>query len=279
MHPLSFLYYSSYWVILIHILYLWCSIKLPCSCLALTPHNIFKCDRPYLALVTEPDAASSVGRRLETVQVVKSALLVGKDVVNLISVRVDDDLDDRMLLLKDVVDVRNSVGGNEGVKIVLNVSGEDDWKAIKLALHYGADGIHVKERNWQSIPNIRSELEGNFIIGTSCHSVESAIRAAKVGCNYMFVGTCFPTLTHPEKGADDLEGPQLVQDIRLALNREGYDHILCFAIGGINVDNCNIPVSEYKADGVAAIRSITVSTDPGQSAKSMKVRMQKSSLG
>jgi len=95
--------------------------------------------------------------------------------------------------------------------------------------------------------------------------------------DYYFVGTCFLTASHPEKSADQLEGPTLPGQVRQALRGEASDQRkspcpVVFAIGGIDESNCSIPV-QHGADGVAVIRSILQADHPDQVAIDMHAAM------
>lgn len=269
-------------------------------CMSLTfSSQVFRKSSPYLALLTEPDAASCKRRRLETLDMLESAcccaydndydddeVVEAEDGVDLLSIRVDRECFDEEEL-KELLKCATQICGDRSI-VVLNISCEKGIPGNELywVVEYGADGVHVKESSWDRISRIKSDMKALFaqsgktkepIIGSSCHSVSSALRAARVGVDYLFVGTCFPTLTHPEKSEKDLEGPQLVREVRSSLNNEGYSHIPILAVGGINEKNCHIPVSsDFNADGVAVIRSITGATKSRQAVSSIKRALRRS---
>ena len=266
---------------------------------------------PMLAIITEPDAASSKVRMEQTIQALSKAMQSGK--VDLISIRCipnnevmhhednndsndnnnDNDNDNetslnafqnnvialtqRVISCRD--EIQNSFSDSETrmlrfPKIVIN----DNLEAV---LASNADGIHVKERNRKDIPQIRSRLNDQMkkstIIGTSCHSISSGNESkSKTMVDYLFVGTCYKTLSHPEKKTeDDLEGPALPGLVRQALldaHVEGSTSSVkipkIFAIGGINSVNCWEPIHKG-ADGVAIIRSIMQADDPKLASQSI----------
>ena len=100
------------------------------------------------------------------------------------------------------------------------------------------------------------------------------------GADYLFVGTCYLTQSHPEKQSlDQLEGPSLPGRVRQELyqiynNRpdstcsekksQSTSTLLpppiIFAIGGIDDQNCHEPVITFGADGAATIRTVMHST-------------------
>ena len=159
-----------------------------------------------------------------------------------------------------------------------------------------ADGVHVKESHREQLPSILERIfttgggagRGAAAVGMSCHSVPSALEAhTKYRPDYLLVGTCYPTPSHPEKTQSDVEGPDLPGQIRLELERiapsptdtdlgrMGGDAVVdgsspksefrrrpfVLGVGGINADNCG-RVVEGGADGVAVIRSVLAAPKP-----------------
>jgi thiamine monophosphate synthase len=243
------------------------------------------------------------------------------------------DLLTRLATLKERID---DGGGRredrKGGKFALVVNDDVDIVLEALSRNVGVDGVHVKERNALSIPTIRDGLERaiasssrlssssvvkggdaiiverRIVVGTSCHSIESGIGSYGLhprGPDYLFVGTCYPTDSHPEKStADQLEGPTLPGNVRRELhdiyhntNRDftvnddvdDDDHHLTtssriattrifppivFAIGGIDETNCREPVIRYGADGIAVIRTVMQAPDPGEVVQHMKRTMK-----
>jgi thiamine-phosphate pyrophosphorylase len=107
---------------------------------------------------------------------------------------------------------------------------------------------------------MRQRLGSDVTIGISAHSLESAIEAVtEYAPDYLFVGTCYKTTSHPEKSKADLEGPALPGQVQRAVTS-----IPVFAIGGIDETNCHEPVLRYGAHGVAVIRAVLRSSDPAQ---------------
>jgi len=139
-----------------------------------------------------------------------------------------------------------------------------------------------QKRKYNSDSNVTGESkeEPQVIIGTSAHSVDTALSTwKKYKPDYFFVGTCYLTKSHPEKNASDLEGPTLPGIVRRRLHDErkvedshNVPHV--FAIGGIDDENCHEPVVKYGADGVAVIRAVMQSSEPRQTVLEMKEQMQ-----
>jgi len=165
----------------------------------------------------------------------------------------------------------NSLKGQDELDFILVVNDNIDG-----AIDGGADGVHVKEKDAASIPSLREKFtaksgRSSCIVGTSCHSIESALLSNAYRPDYLFVGTCYLTQSHPEKTAVDmLEGPALPGKVKRALSSTSSDQNpqnppIIFAIGGIDETNSKEPVI-LGADGAAAIRSILCASDPAHAA-------------
>eukprot|EP00977_Amphora_coffeiformis_P012868 scaffold3267_cov142-Amphora_coffeaeformis.AAC.4 len=241
---------------------------------------------PYLAVITEPDACDSDEAVNRTFEAISQA--VSNSQVDLISIRqtvpagIQDKahVSDRLTRLsKQLLELSQEFP----FRLVVSSDWIDAIVHEKVRVH----GIHVKESHRERIPEIRKMFQNNnedafFIIGTSAHSVISAVDAwHKYRPDYMFVGTCYLTQTHPEKSVDDLEGPALPGLVAQALQNAIDDSSstwrpIIFAIGGIDAKNCHEPVRVYGADGVATIRAVLQSSDPAQTVREMKQNMQAS---
>jgi len=284
----------------------------------------FEKNIPLLAVITEPHACESDVRLEETFMALSQAVTTKK--VHIISIRLsrrptdDDDDDDDDLqkseiykrglkLARNLMDLATSSSTTNDFRVVCS----SDW--IDLAMEAQVHGIHVKESHLDQIPSIRERIllqqrqqrhlveeenQQQFLIGTSTHSIESAIESyTKFQPDYYFCGTCFLTTSHPEKTSeDDLEGPTLPGQVRQAL-KSIYDsqfmskqktnaddslveeslvqsssssscllppsslrrRPVVLAIGGIDETNCDIPI-RHGADGVAVIRAVLQANDP-----------------
>lgn len=226
---------------------------------------------PYVAIITETDACDSEARMEATLESIQSA--VQSNHVALVSVRVvgegSQEFSDRVVELIDSL-VRIATKNRFWVVVSSDLIGE--------AVKGGAHGIHVKEKHRGLIPEIRELFPFDPLIGTSAHSVQSALDAWSLyRPSYYFVGTCFLTESHPEKSEGKLEGPKLPGQVALALKKVCTDGnpATVFAIGGINESNCHEPVSRYGADGVATIRAVLQADDPSLVVQNMVSAMQK----
>jgi thiamine monophosphate synthase len=240
---------------------------------------------PYLALITEPDACDSSKRMEESFLAIERATRDGN--VDLVVVRTSDDvtpslIDERnankLELLHKLSQLKLSREKDDmGFKIVVN--NDLDMTITARSQNISIDGIHVKERNIDLIPSIRQQLQDSIpqsevanediIIGTSCHSLQSAMSSYQF-VNYLFVGTCYMTQSHPEKEKDQLEGPAFPGRIKEEMTRiftKSTSRVpIVFAIGGIDETNCHEPV-QFGADGVGVIRSVMRAGDPQMMAK------------
>lgn len=250
---------------------------------------------PYIAVLTEPDACKSKIRVEETVQAIEQAVMCGG--VNLVVLRVDDSTtedDDclKWMLLNRLAELRLKFN----FQLVVNNDVEIALRA--LSDNIIVDGVHVKEHKAHMIPTVRGEMQKfskKVIIGTSCHSLHSAAisyNASSLGPDYLFVGTCYLTQSHPEKqSTEQLEGPSFPGRVKQDLHRIFNDvknksninpHLspkpvqppIIFAIGGIDEQNCQEPVNTYGADGVAVIRTVMQASDPRGVVLRMKTAMK-----
>ena len=158
-----------------------------------------------------------------------------------------------------------------------------EWQS--LLTKSNAHGLHVKERHQQHMVQWRRRYNNTTncrIVGTSAHSLTSALHAqSQYQPDYLFVGTCFPTQSHPEKTVHDLEGPQLPGQVVQALQNNVKNLTSTsstrippvLAIGGITVENCPIPL-RWGANGVAVIRAITQNPHPYQAATTLQQHLQ-----
>ena len=138
-----------------------------------------------------------------------------------------------------------------------------------LALAEGAGGVHLGE---SSLPveeakrllqdfSRRQPPPKGFLVGVSCHSVESAISAANAGVDYVFFGPVFAT---PSKAV--FGQPQGLE--RLAAVCRSVD-IPVLAIGGVTVENA-AACFEAGASGIAAIRLFQDAAEPAKIVQSIR---------
>lgn len=218
---------------------------------------------PLLAVITEPCACDSEERAKATLTAITRAVTTRQ--VHLVSIRLSMPPENsRDAVYRRALKMTTSLldlASEHPFQVVCS----SDW--IDLAKEAQAHGIHVKESHLSQIPSIRSLLGDTTLIGTSTHSIESATGSYQTfEPDYYFCGTCFMTASHPEKNATDLEGPSLPGQVQRALSQASREagseyRPAVFAIGGIDENNCQIPVQEG-ADGVAVIRAVLRADDP-----------------
>ncbi len=129
-----------------------------------------------------------------------------------------------------------------GQRILLN-------DRLDVALATGAHGVHLGESSLPPAEVTRwlrsSSAPSDFLVGVSCHSLESARAAAEAGASYIFFGPAFAT---PSKAAfGPPQGLARLADICRSVR------IPVLAIGGITADNAAACLSAG-ASGIAAIR-------------------------
>jgi len=234
-------------------------------------------DGPWIAVLTEPDACDSEERMEETLSALKSA--ISSRCVDLVSIRVSFSSSEdfptqqqQQARLISLIQRVKRLKGQDDLDFILVVNDN-----IDAAIDGGADGVHVKEKFAPSIPSVRQNFiersgRSSCIIGTSCHSIESALLSNSYRPDYLFVGTCYLTKSHPEKTTIDmLEGPELPGKVKRALSSNEQIALvppIIFAIGGIDEINAKEPIA-LGADGVAAIRSILCASEPAHVAKTI----------
>ena len=229
-------------------------------------------DAPFLALITERGSCDSDEALSTQLEILKDA--IGTQKIHLVSVRINmESSKDRVLyLIENLLRYVDHCGSK--CRVVVS----SDW--IDAAVEAKAHGVHVKETHRHLIPEIRTKYQQaglkEPIIGTSTHSIESALDALSADYNpdYFFCGTCYYSESHPEKGLEELEGPELPGQVLNALRSKGMVHSPVLAIGGIDATNCHVPV-RHGASGVAAIRGVLQSPNPVQSVEDIITRMTK----
>jgi thiamine-phosphate pyrophosphorylase len=140
---------------------------------------------------------------------------------------------------------------------------------LDLAIAKRAAGVHLGER---SLPTgeakrlVESALrkqavEKGFLIGVSCHSLESARAAEDSGADYIFFGPVFPTPSKETFGPP--QGTELLEQVCRGVT------IPVLAIGGITPENAKT-CRNAGAAGIAAIRLFQSAADPGQTIGSIR---------
>lgn len=196
---------------------------------------------PCLALVTDRHAAP--GRPLDAV--VAAALDGG---VNLVQLR-EKDLSARELWAL-AIRLRELTEG----RALLLVNDRLD-----VALAADADGVHLAGN---SLPPAaaRAALGPGRLVGCSVHNAAQAEEAARGGADYLFVGTLYPSRSHPGQPP---AGPGLVEELR------GVVDVPLVGIGGITARTAR-EVLMAGARGVAVISAIMAAPDPAAAAAKLR---------
>jgi thiamine-phosphate pyrophosphorylase len=124
---------------------------------------------------------------------------------------------------------------------------------LDVALAAGAGGVHLGEeslpveevRRWLPFAAGESRVGADFLVGVSCHSLESAQTAERAGASYIFFGPVFATPSKAVYGVP--QGTERLAEICHTVK------IPVLAIGGITFENVRECLSAG-AEGIAAIR-------------------------
>lgn len=146
-----------------------------------------------------------------------------------------------MDLTRAAVRAGHNLSAPSETRILVNDRCDVAWAA-------GAAGVHLGEKSLPVrivVDARRARGLANFIVGTSCHSLEGANRAADQGADYIFFGPVFATPSKVPFGAP--HGAAKLAHVCGAVS------IPVIAIGGITVENAAACL-DAGAAGIAAIR-------------------------
>jgi len=120
----------------------------------------------------------------------------------------------------------------------------DYWKILK---ELDADGVHLGQEDLETMPlnKVRKEIGEDKIIGVSTHSYEQALKAEKLGADYISVGPIFAT---PSKPGRKPVGIKLLKKVLKKVKAP------VVAIGGIDITNFD-QVREAGCQRFAVIRA------------------------
>jgi thiamine-phosphate pyrophosphorylase len=135
---------------------------------------------------------------------------------------------------------------------------------LDVAVAANAAGVHLGENSvpletvieWR-----RSSGRPDFLVGVSCHSLESARAAGRGGADYIFFGPVFATPSKAAYGAP--QGLERLREVCASVE------IPVLAIGGVNLENASACLAAG-ATGVAAIRLFQESADPAEIAAQLR---------
>jgi thiamine-phosphate pyrophosphorylase len=129
---------------------------------------------------------------------------------------------------------------------------------LDVALAANAAGVHLGEKSLPletAIEWRRSAGRLDFLIGVSCHSLESARAAGRGGADHIFFGPVFATPSKAEFGAP--QGIERLREVCASVD------IPVLAIGGVNLENARACI----AAGAAGVAAIRLFQDPADSAE------------
>jgi thiamine-phosphate pyrophosphorylase len=135
---------------------------------------------------------------------------------------------------------------------------------LDVALAANVAGVHLGEKSLplETVTEWRRFIGRlDFLIGVSCHSLESARAAERGGADYIFFGPVFATPSKAVFGA-----PQGIERLREVC---GSVEIPVLSIGGVNLENARACVTAGAA-GIAAIRLFQDAADAVELAAQLK---------
>lgn len=132
---------------------------------------------------------------------------------------------------------------------------------LDVAIAERAGGVHLGEKSLPVVETKRlvesalrkQAVDETFLIGVSCHSLESAQAAERSGADYIFFGPVFTTPSKELFGHP--QGPEFLARVCRAVS------IPVLAIGGITVETAAACLAAG-ASGIAAIRLFQSAADP-----------------
>ena len=173
---------------------------------------------------------------------------------NWIQIR-EKDLDSRALV--ELVHFAVAETRAAGARVLVN-------DRLDVALAGNAAGVHLGEKSLPLEAVIewrRSTGQSDFLIGVSCHSLESAREAAQGGADYIFFGPVFATPSKAAFGAP--HGIERLRDVCASVD------IPVLAIGGVNLENARACITAGAA-GFAAIRLFQDAKNEAELAATLK---------
>jgi thiamine-phosphate pyrophosphorylase len=199
-------------------------------------------DKFILCYVTDRQSLQKeAGRSREAVlaQHIENAARAG---VDWIQIR-EKDLPTRKLmdLTHSAIRASDSTAAQRHTRVLVNDRVDVAWAAEAAGVHLGEKSLPIRVL----VRAAQSSERTTFIVGSSCHSLESAMTAAEEGADYLFFGPVFATPSKSSFGAP--QGIAKLAEVCAAVS------IPVIAIGGITVQNARV-CREVGAAGVAAIR-------------------------
>jgi thiamine-phosphate pyrophosphorylase len=204
---------------------------------------MFPSTKPIVCYVTDGQSFSQTNRSEELLTRIQAAVAAG---VDWIQIR-EKDLcaREQFALARKALAVASSVK----TRVLVN-------DRVDIALAAGANGVHLRQ---ESLPVriatewLRRQAPSDFLLGVSCHSVNSAQQAERDGANYVFFGPIFDTPSKQKFGP-----PKGINSLTRVCNTIS---IPVIAIGGLTTESA-LECIQAGASGVAAIRLFQQGGDP-----------------
>jgi thiamine-phosphate pyrophosphorylase len=133
-----------------------------------------------------------------------------------------------------------------------------------LARDVGADGVHLGG-GAGSVRDARLLLGPGAWISLAAHSDGDVRRAVDEGADAALVSPIYATRP-PSSGAAEKQ-PRGLDALRSARS-VAMGHVALYALGGVTLERVR-PCAEAGADGVAVLRALLVSRDPGRLARAL----------
>ena len=229
--------------------------------------------KPLLCYVTDrqalsvpaPDTAEGAPLVSELLAVIRRGVAAG---VDWIQIREKD------LATRPLVELaRGAVAAAQGsaTRILVN-------DRLDVALAVAAAGVHLGE---QSLPVAAVQrwrkggpAPAGFLLGASCHSLEAAVEAERVGADYIFFGPVFAAPSKaalgPPQGLDRLA--EVCQSVRIPVLAIGGATLetaaACLAAGASGL--AAIRLFQQSPDLPAVVTRLRLSTSPGQHHRSIR---------
>lgn len=186
------------------------------------------------------------GNREAFFRQIEQALIGGVTCVQLREKQMEEDA-----FTEEAVQVKK-ICGRYGVPLLINDS-------LTVALHSGADGIHVGMTDCP-VKDIRKKVGDDFIIGATAKTVEQARQAEADGADYLGVGAVFPSPTKTDAiriCRKDLKA--ICESVRIP----------AIAIGGICHENVN-QLMDSGICGIAVVSAIFSAEDIRRASMALK---------
>ena len=130
---------------------------------------------------------------------------------------------------------------------------------VDVALRCDADGVHVGQSDMEA-QDVRAKLGPDKIIGVSARTVEQAVKAEKMGADYLGVGAVFSTSTKLDAREVSWETlKEICETVSIPV----------VAIGGITADNLS-QLAGTGVDGVAVVSAIFAQKDIKEAAQKLR---------